>query len=296
MSTIIEAKIIADSLSPSGVRLTTIQGICPRFIWPEVLTHRVFSRNAQSNRAIPTSRILEDVRLNPVEPLHWGKNEPGMQAYNELYEDLKSEAMEWWNIAKNHALTGAESLFSIGLHKQIANRVLEPFQHIRFIITATEWSNFLTLRTAPDAEPHIRALAVAIQEELLSKQPRPLLPGDWHLPYTSEEDFGAAVEDGFDAINIQTLIECSVARCARVSYNNHDNSKPDIEKDRKLFSELLKSKHLSPFEHQAIPMMAQGNRWEQGVTHRDRYDTYWSANFRGFRQYRQMIDSGIFND
>jgi thymidylate synthase ThyX len=289
MSTRIEVEVIADSISQRGDRITTIQGICPRFIWAEVLTHRVFSRNAQSNRAIPVSRIISDIQDSPVYPLHWGANQAGMQAYEEVDLDLQHDSRVVWGVALDDAIAHAEQLYDFGIHKQIANRLLEPFQHIRFIITATEWSNFFNLRLAPDAEPHIRKLAETLQDALRASKPIQLLPGEWHLPYITAEDMGAAVTGEFESIDMQVLLEASVARCARVSYNNHDNSKPDIEKDRKLFAELLKAGHLSPFEHQAIPMLDQGNQWEVGVTHKDRHEAYWSGNFRGFRQYRQII-------
>ena len=45
--------------------LWTFELTYPRYIHSEFMTHRVFSRNASSSRAIPVKRMIEQVRNNP---------------------------------------------------------------------------------------------------------------------------------------------------------------------------------------------------------------------------------------
>ena len=261
------AKIIADTVSPDGIRITSFQLEYQRFIHSEFMTHRMFSRNASSSRAIPTRKMLDRIRHDPARPFHWGKNQPGMQAR----EELPSAFSEWIEAAKS-SIEHAEILHEIGYHKQIVNRITEPFQWISVVCTATEWSNFFNLRLHEDAQPEIRILAEKMAESFRNSRP---VGKNWHLPYvTLEEQMNNGVE---------TSLKASVARCARVSYLNHDDSAPDLEKDEKLFYRLYESGHMSPFEHQA--------QWsDAGHTHKTFDGTLWSANFRGWSQYRQIIE------
>ena len=48
------AEVLIDSVNPAGQRLTTFVLRFPRFVLSEFNTHRMFSRNASSSRAIPT--------------------------------------------------------------------------------------------------------------------------------------------------------------------------------------------------------------------------------------------------
>ena len=156
----ITAKIIADSISViTGIRLTTMELSYHRYIHSEFMTHRMFSRNASSSRAIPIKKLLEQVKNDPMMPIHWGSNKPGMQAGEELKgEDLHVAQREWINAA-NNAVDTASHLQELGLHKQIANRLLEPFLAIKVVVTATEWENFFKLRIHKDAQPEIQELA-----------------------------------------------------------------------------------------------------------------------------------------
>lgn len=281
----ISAKMILDSISPDGVRLTTMQLRYHRFIHSEFMTHRMFSRNASSSRAIPVAKMLDQVNNDPAIPIHWGKNQPGMQAREELEGDFSFN----WEFAKNAAAYNAKELTEKGLHKQVANRLLEPFQFINVIVTATEWDNFFNLRLHPDAQPEIKELALCMKEVMNRSTPKLLNPGEWHLPYVNPFSFGGGLDKA---------IKCSVARCARVSYNNHDNSEPDIEKDIELADSLLAAGHMSPMEHQATPMeypdMGEelpNPLWSkgEGITCFDIYGNAWSGNFRGWIQYRQTL-------
>lgn len=257
----ISAKVITDSLSPDGVRLTTVQLTYPRFIHSEVMTHRVFSRNAASSRAIPIGKMIDQVLMDPAMPVSWGKNMPGMQAKEELDPSTRAEAMAIWLNARRSAATYAEQMMNLRVHKQIVNRLLEPFQEMKTIVTATEWTNFYNLRRHPDAQPEIKALADEMWVAMENSKPVQLNYGEWHAPYCDVSDRSA---------DLNLLKKWATARCARVSYLTHDQKKPDPAKDETLHDRLLESGHFSPFEHIATP--ARGNGF--------------NANFRGWKSYR----------
>lgn len=279
----IEAKVIEDSVSSAGKRLTTLQLKYPRFIHAEFMTHRVFSRNASSSRAIPVAKMIEAVRTEPAMPIHWGKNQPGMQANEQLTGVELNDAKHCWLAAAQSAANVAEKMMAIGLHKQVANRVLEPFQHIHVIVTATEWDNFFALRAHPDAQPEIQALAVAIRDAMTHHQPRELADDEWHLPYIRDEERGLPIEQ---------LVKMSAARCARVSYLKHDGVAPSLEDDLTLYERLVGSMpiHASPIEHQAAPDTlwsfdeGETEKWEWPELH---------GNFVGWKQYRKMVEHRI---
>jgi len=249
----IAAKVIAHSSHPGCPDLITVQARYPRFIHAEAKTHRVIriddaeyeflqevslmddpslSRNASSSRAIPIDRMIQDVLDDPAMPVEWGSNQPGMQAGAEIA--LTHDAIAIWLEARDRAVEAARDAQSIGLHKQIVNRLIEPFGHISVVVTATDWDNFFALRCHPAADPTMRYLANAIEEAISASTPTPLLLGEWHKPYGG-------------------MLLHSAARCARVSYLNHDGTDPDTDKDDKLAEVLKSSGHWSPFEHQATP-------------------------------------------
>lgn len=308
----ISAKVICDSISPSGVRLTTMQLNYHRFIHAEAKTHRILSlddeeyeivlkqdvdlmddpmlsRNASSSRAIPVEKMIAAVSSSPAIPIHWGKNQAGMQAREELTEIEIDVVKSDWNYASKRMTEIATLMSEMDLHKQIVNRILEPFQWISVVVTATEWDNFFKLRLHKDAQPEMMVLAEHMKKAMDESIPVELQPGDWHLPYVDLGDF----DDSGDPIS--EAIKCSVARCARLSYLNHDNSTPDIVKDIALADMLLAAGHLSPFEHIATPMNFAKDTfelaWENGVTHKDRDNNFWSGNFRGWIQHRQLLQA-----
>jgi hypothetical protein len=269
----IEAKIIADSISPHGIRLTTMQLKYPRLIHSEFMTHRVFSRNASSSRAIPVAKMLEMIRTDPAMPVKFGKNQPGMQAREDLTGEELANAQATWRNAAKTAADYAESLMELGVHKQVCNRIVEPYQHMSVIVSATEWDNFFQLRDHEDAEPNIQALAVAMREAQNESVPTLLQPGEWHLPYVSPLD-----QSYIGDIEICKMV--SAARSARVSYNRHEGGKPTIEEDIALFNRLVGSdpKHCSPVEHQATPQLDP---------------LFWGGNFRGWKQFRQEVEGQL---
>lgn len=265
----ISAKIILDSISPIGIRLTTMQVEFHRFILPEVNTHRVFSRNYTSSRAIPVSKLIEEVRKNPAIPVRWGKNQPGMQAsvdFEGIYADIAE--LQWRTAAKS-ACNNAESLNNLGLHKQIVNRVLEPYSWTRGVITSTEWDNFFNLRVHPDAQPEIQELAKCMQVVYETSTPKQLNYYDWHIPYLKEGELNSSYD-------VTDILKYSAARCARASYNKHDGTSVDVDSDVKLHDMLTQANppHLSPVEHQAKCMP----------------DDYFYGNFRGWKQYRKFLE------
>ncbi|MCP3017461.1 FAD-dependent thymidylate synthase [Cupriavidus basilensis] len=269
-----EVKVVEDSISHHGVRLTTLQLRYPRFIHAEFMTHRVFSRNASSSRAIPVAKMIEQVRTNPAMPIHWGKNQPGMQANGEI--DHVPDAIAQWRYAASQAADRALEMTALGLHKQVANRILEPFQWISVVVTATEWENFFELRDHADAQPEIRYLAgmmrQAMDDSISVERARDrLVATSWHLPYVTTRE-RAQYHD-----NPTFLAKLSTARNARTSYLTHDGVRPDPEKDLGLFERLVGSRplHSSPTEHVGYPLPAA----EQ-----------WSRNLRGWRQYRELVE------
>ena len=297
----ITAKIIADSISPKGIRLTTMQLRYPKFIHGEFMTHRMFSRNASSSRAIPVERMIEDVMRDPAMPVFWGKNQAGMQAREELLPGDIRAAKHQWLIAREDAVSGARRMHELGVHKQIVNRIIEPWLHINVVVTATEWANFYALRRHPDAQPEIKALADAMWEAQQASTPERLQPGQWHLPYfdlrkdvnllpTRPEGDVTPWSDWFNTL----AIKVSVARCARVSYLTHDGKQPNVEEDLKLHDRLVGSTplHASPAEHQATPddMHYVEGAWLDWRTPREH------GNLRGWRQYRKMLPNENVRD
>lgn len=250
--------------------LWTFELMYPRYIHSEFMTHRVFSRNASSSRAIPVKRMIEQVRENPVMPPKVFMNQKGMVGETEADEVTTTAFHVLWEEAAENACKTAEMMERLGIHKQHVNRILEPFQFIKVIVTATDWCNFFVLRLASDAQPEIRQLASAIYDEMNRYRnddvgcaeffvDRKHCPDVFKhfgedrvsyivsLPYITEDDFIEVGEDDY-----KTLMRISAARCARVSYNNHDGSKPDVKKDLELYERLLKGRHLSPMEHTCI--------------------------------------------
>lgn len=274
----IQAKIIEDSISFEGKRLTTFQLLYPRFIHAELMTHRVFSRNASSSRAIPVSKMIQMVREEPAMPIHWGKNQPGMQAKEEIQH--VGAAQDIWLRAARNAANIAEELYQIGLHKQVANRVLEPFQHISVVLTATEFDNWFELRAHPDAQPEINCLAFRMQDAMAANTPKELDVGEWHLPYVTSDER----QDAFFKNNPELLRQISAARCCRVSYLKHDGSAASVSDDLALCEKLVGAKplHASPFEHQATPdQLNEVHGYHYPELH---------GNFTGWIQYRKQIE------
>ncbi len=236
------AEVLLDSVNPAGARLTTFVLRFPRFVLSEFNTHRMFSRNASSSRAIPTTRLMQQLRDDPVIPVEWGRNQSGMQAREVLDAEGTRKAEAEWLRARDAALAHAEHLRAIGVHKQIVNRVLEPWMWTSVIVSSTTYDNFFTLRCHADAQPEIKRLADLMRAAFVASTPTPRAPGEWHLPFVGSDDAGLSIEE---------QRQVSVARCARVSYLTHIGTR-DIDADRQLHQRLLDAGHWSPFEHVAM--------------------------------------------
>ncbi len=253
--TTISAEVIADSLHPTnGSRLTTMKLTYPRFVHSEFMTHRMFSRNAASSRAIPFTKMREAVLKDIAYPVEWGSNKPGMQAGEQIKAVFLAKAL--WTLSAYIVSIFATYLHLLGLHKQIVNRLLEPFCHITVLVTGSDaaWSNFFWLRDHKDADPTIAKMAKAAKEAYVDSKPNELSIGQWHLPYV----------DGH--MGLKDAHTVSVARCARVSYAlPGQTSKSNLEADKKLYERLLGAnpKHASPAEHQACAIPATASA-EQG--------------------------------
>ena len=292
----VSAKVIKDSISPQGIRITTLELEYPRIIHSELMTHRVFSRNSASSRAIPVSKVIELVESNPAMPVHWGKNQAGMQAKEELDELNKEAVRQLWLEAAKQAVSIAKVMADIGAHKQVVNRILEPFQHMKVVVTSTEWANWDWLRNHPDADPTIHALAKEIKKARSASIPFPLKYGEWHLPYvdTGLSKLGGSqiyYDENHNQIELEQARMISASCCAQTSYRKQDGS---LEKAEDIFKKLVESEpcHASPVEHQATPIKYSSTAMEflqKGVTHRDKNWDLWSANFRGWVQFRQLI-------
>jgi len=285
----INSTILLDSINPNGCRLTTWILTYPRFFHSELMTHRVFSRNAASSRAIPVKRMIEDIKNNPATPVFWGKNQSGMQSYQELDDASKILAKSEWLKARDSAIEHAQKMMDIGLHKQIANRILEPFMHMTIILTGTEFENFFSLRAHKDAQPEFQELAYKMLDLYQVSEPKKLEKGEWHIPFGDNVDEQRLVDcDAFaketegmalglsneykDYISLFKR-KIATARCARVSYLNFEG-KDDYNKDIELHDILASSGHWSPFEHCAQSLE----------------DEQMCGNFRGWKQYRKFFN------
>ena len=299
---LISAKVIADSVCPKGVRMTTMEIEYPRFILAELNTHRMLSKNSASSRAIPVKAMHDFIRDNPATPVSWGKNQPGMKAKEELTGPESKNAIFIWNQAKEDALHWADALaHKLAVHKQIANRITEPWMTMKTVISGTEWTNFFHLRNHPDAQPEIKALAEAMTVAYTTHLPVPLKPGEWHLPYITTATYVPTgqlqyLNDNFDPISLEEAKIVSASCCAQVSYRKNDDS---FDKAKKIYDQLILSEpvHASPIEHQATPMDVDSmcrfepDTWQPGVSHVSANSDLWSGNLRGWIQHRKLIRS-----
>ena len=293
-----ETKILLDSISPGGRRLTTWELTYPRMVHAELMTHREFSRNSASSRAIPNEKLRQRVKDDPALPVWWGKNQAGMQAREELpfasgaYPLAGDLAKSRWLAARDEMLAASETLAAIGLHKQLCNRLIEPWMFITVIVSSTSFDNWFHLRDHKDAQPEIAWVARDMHEKYLASKPRQLEVGQWHLPLLDGTPHAFEDWKGLHAIErhdpaasaIELAKQVSVGRVARVSYLTHDGRR-DLEEDVKLHDKLIAGMatgeplHMSPFEHVAKCLADPNER---------------SGNFTGWGQYRKEFPGECF--
>lgn len=275
------AKIILRSISHRGVSLTTWELTYPRFVHAELMTHRMFSRNSASSRAIPNEKLRARIAEDPVLPIYWGANQKGMQAKEEISEELKETAKAKWIAASQKMLRISEELSELGVHKQLANRLIEPWMWITVIVTATDFANWYHLRDSEFAQPEIRHLAVLMKwtdANYNESKTLTLHPGEWHTPYVEPSELKLKVPISNNEY-WEAYKKVSTGRCARVSYLTHDG-KRDPQEDINLHDKLATSGHWSPFEHVATPL--------------DNSEEY-CGNFRGWKQYRKEFPNEYVN-
>lgn len=281
------AKVICDSVSPAGDRLTTVEGELHRFCLSELNTHRMFSRNSASSRAIPVMKQIKRIQEDLAYPISWPVEKPGMQGGEEMSEEDVRECRRDWKAASDYAIAMVRNLtrntLNHPLHKSVANRLLEPFMWHKVIISSTTegWENFFNLRCSPLAQPEIRVFAEDVQEAYDRSDPTPRTYDEWHLPYITYGDRTWLRENVFGArhdvdIFIDGLKRLSVARSARVSTLNHDGVRDPAE-DLAFFDRLASARpmHASPMEHVATP-------------HGENY--HHLGNFSGWDQWRHEVE------
>lgn len=270
----ISARTVADSIGPNGIRLTTFVLRYPRFVHAEFMTHRAFSKNAASSRAIPIAKMIQGILKDPAMPVFWGKNQAGMQAGEALTGWRLWLVQQVWLKARYLAIAVVWLLMKLKLHKQISNRLLEPWMHIEVIMTATDFANFYALRDHPAAQPEMQALAKAMLEAHNASTPKVLEAMEWHIPFIRESD---------EHLDLETKLKVSAARCARISYLKHDGTTSTLEEDLATYQKLMGGvpMHASPTEHQARAEL----RTTQLLPEQLR------SNLRGWVQYRKTIDN-----
>lgn len=293
--------ILASRGSNGAPPIYTIRMRYPRPIHGEIMTHRVFSRNARSSRAVPVKTMLNEVRTIPYVPWHWGANQKGMQAAEECDEDVvvdrdydgsifTYDREEAWLEARDRCVEVAKGFMEAGYHKQNPNRLLEPFSWMDTLITATNWKNFLHLRDHKDAEPHLQDLARLVKQAIEAAEIQELQEGQWHLPYITEEDQREAYNGPSQTNSWNWLCQISAARCARISYKPFDGD-ASYERELERYNSLVTAErvHASPLEHQA-----QVDRWLDSSYEVSNPD-FWeqpelSGNFApGWIQFRKTI-------
>lgn len=294
----ITAKVVADSINENGDRITTLEVEYPRFIHGEVMTHRSLSKNSSSSRAIPIQKMLDQIENNMAIPVYWGKNKSGMQADEEVSYFEEAKAVLSWERSYNYVKDCVLDMIDIGLHKQVPNRLTEPFQMMKVVITGTDWNNFFNLRIHKDAQPEICMLAYKIYKAMEESKPVKLKHGEWHLPFIDkllDKDecllsYGTMLNDSVywymhKPLTLDEAIKISSASCASVSYRLDGMT---LEKADRIFNMLIKAEviHASPFEHLATPIV---DTWESGVTHQRKDGVLCSGNLTGWISYRQQL-------
>lgn len=246
----IDAKIILASENPTGDKLVTAILRYPRWLHSEIMTHRAFSRNAASSRAIPVRKILDMVHDEPAMPEYWGGEKPGMQSGMALPESEAQDCANVWRRAAKSAVSYAQELLGAGLHKSLVNRLLEPWMPYTVLVSATSWDNFFALRAHEAAMPEFQILAYRMLDQYLKADFQKLAWGEWHIPFGDQMPEGLA---------LGTQLKVSAARCARLSYLTHDGEM-NVEKDLELYNRLMVAEplHASPAEH---PAMAESSLW-----------------------------------
>lgn len=290
----ISVKILADSLNPAGIRITSWLLTYPRFIHSEFMTHRIFSRNAASSRAIPFKKMVESLKVLAAMPERWGSEQKGMQSGSEVSNTCLVSGI--WCDAMYNAIGAAEACATHGLHKSLCNRLIEPFSHITVLATATDHRNFFALRAHPDAMPEFQVLAYRMLDQYLKNEPQEVQWGNWHIPKfdhaEQKESYDKAANAGGEWQKV--ALKIATARCARLSYLTFDGDH-DPAKDIELHDRLLASGHMSPFEHCAQAVNSVDYPWSNFDSLVGPVDTGGGSvaigGLSGWMQYRKRFEN-----
>jgi len=283
----IKAKIVQDSSLPTGERLITFNLRYGRIIHSELLRHRAASHSVKSSRAIPTKKYRKEAKTNPYIPVKFGTNQKGMQAGKQT-SATASFGKKIWRMSANFACLAHSLMEKANIHKEVANRILEPYVWVEETLTIEHDAllEIAALRIHPDAQEDIRKVVEEMMYEVENSTPLILDENQWHVPYVIRQVNGNMVYKDNDGKNLtlDEAIICSAARCARSSYANHDNSTTTYQNDQGLANKLIGSTpmHLSPFEHQARPFLNVEEKYE------------YSSNFRHFFQQRKAIEKSLW--
>lgn len=243
-------RILADSIGPHEVRLTTFELRYPRAaVHEDFLTHRDFSRNGSSSRAMPVEAMIARADWRPEE---WGRNRKGMGAEDVLTGDVVFQADNAWASARWHAVANARELMRLGVAKEDANLLLRPFEWIDVVVSSTRWRNWFFQRAdeaTGKARRQIKRVADGMRDLLISESPVFLEPGRWHLPYVTAEELAGVCAGTVDR---REAAYASAMRCARVSYAKHDGTHATIAEDAAACKAKMRDNHhWSPMEHPA---------------------------------------------
>lgn len=252
------AKVVADSIDPvTDVRVTTFEVTKWRWTLAEFNTHRVFSRNSASSRAIPVWKQLARLDKGIAEPVEWPREQKGMQGGEPLDPNQQEQAREEWAKSYLAVREHVDELLRLSVHKSVVNRLLEPYMSHTVVVTATAWGNFFEQRCNRQAQPEIRLVAEMMREAYNDSEPRLISEGEgWHLPYVWDDE--ETKQEIFDrhgpTQGLRELAKISAARCARTSYLTHDGRR-DVDEDLGLYQRLTEATpiHWSPLEHPATP-------------------------------------------
>lgn len=302
------AIILKDSINKQGDRLTTFRLTYPRIILAELNTHRVYSKNTSSSRAIPVKDNIERIRNDPFIPDQWVKNARGMFSLDYIDNNLE-EIMRLWLEANYIMGDIGKNLAEYELHKQYANRLLEPFMYVDTILTGTDFNNFFYLRTAEDAQPEIQELANCMYEAYSESIPELLYYGEWHVPYidTIRENDILIYSINDQIINIDTAIKIAISCCGQVSYRKLNTT---IEKALEIYAKFMNNSrlHASPLEHVSTPF--SDLEYESRIKVRDLLQVelgdnissfdlekiLYKRNFKGWTQYRTLIPNDTYTE
>jgi len=285
----IKAKIVQDSSLPTGERLLTFSVMYGRLIHSELLRHRAASHSVKSSRAIPTHKYRAEVMENIYVPVKFGTKKKGMQAGEPTFL-TKFYGEKIWKLSSKFACFFHWMMEKFGIHKEVANRVLEPYVWVEETITveADALKEIANLRVHDDAQEDVRRIVEEMVYEMDKSTPVELNQGQWHVPYVVRrqvENEMIYTDNTGNKLTLDQAIVCAAARCARSSYANHDNSMSSYDKDIGLAKQLVGSEpmHLSPFEHQARPFTD------------DTEKSQYSSNFRNFFQQRKAIENSLWH-